>query len=84
MTQEIGRADISHLTQEEIELHLDQGLIECEMSNGRWWTVRRNGQTKTWKRNPSKFMIPIKAGFRSCGYISNESISLFRVRSTQS
>jgi hypothetical protein len=33
--------------------------------------VRRNGQTKTWKRKPDFFMIPVKYGLRDCFYIDN-------------
>lgn len=33
-------------------------------------TARRNGQTKTWKRDPTAFEIPIKVGLRGFGYIN--------------
>lgn len=32
---------------------------------------RRNGATKTWKREPGKFRIPVKQGLKSCFYIDN-------------
>ena len=51
-------------TLEQLETALDSGLLEGRMTNGRWWRLRRNGQTKRWKRNPERFRLPIKAGFR--------------------
>jgi hypothetical protein len=33
---------------------------------GKWYDIRRNGQTKTWKRDPGKVEIPCKVGFREC------------------
>jgi len=38
---------------------------------------RRNGQTKTWKREPGKFQIPVKRGLKEYGYITNENIDSF-------
>jgi hypothetical protein len=35
----------------------------------RWWTIRRNGATKTWKTNPARFRLPWKAGLRVFGAI---------------
>jgi hypothetical protein len=35
--------------------------------------VRRNGKTKTWKRTPEKFQIPVKYGLYEYGYITNEN-----------
>jgi hypothetical protein len=35
--------------------------------------VRRNGRTKIWKRQPDKFSIPVKYGFRDCFYIDNRN-----------
>lgn len=32
---------------------------------------RRNGQTKTWKRQPGRFLIPVKRGLRSYSSIDN-------------
>lgn len=64
----------------EIEKLLDAHMLEAEMNNGRWWTVRRNGKTKTWKTRPNEFSIPIKAGLRSCAYITQSNYTLFRVK----
>jgi hypothetical protein len=43
----------------------------CESKQGpiRW---RRNGATKTWKRTPGKFKIPVKFGMYAYDYITNE------------
>jgi hypothetical protein len=49
----------------------EQAMIEnvfhANYSENRW---RRNGVTKTWKRNPEKFRIPVKCGLSSYGYIT--------------
>ena len=34
-------------------------------------TVRRNGQTKTWKTRPNEFSIPVKYGLYEFGYITH-------------
>jgi len=31
--------------------------------------ARRNGRTKTWKRSPFEFRIPVKYGLKQCFYI---------------
>lgn len=58
----------------EIESFLDSGSLEVEMRSGRYWQIRRNGQTKTWKRDPERFRIPFKCGLRTTGAI--ESLDL--------
>ena len=35
--------------------------------------ARRNGRTKYWKREPSKFRIPVKYGFYDYFYIDNSN-----------
>lgn len=40
---------------------------------------RRNGQTKTWKREPSRFQIPVKRGLYEYGYIDNNNAHEWRV-----
>ena len=57
----------------EIETALDTHSLWVEMPHGKEWRVRRNGQTKLWKRTPDKFIIPVKAGFRSCGRITEDT-----------
>jgi hypothetical protein len=66
-----------------IETALDTGRIQAEMTNGRWWQVRRNGATKTWKTRPGEFRIPIKAGLRSCAYLTEANSRHFRMEESQ-
>jgi hypothetical protein len=66
----------------QIETLLDAHKLEAEMANGRWWSVRRNGKTKTWKTRPSEFSIPVKAGLRSYAYITQSNEQHFREKST--
>lgn len=57
----------------EIEAALSDGNLWAKMANGRFWRCRRNGATKLWKRDPSRFEIPVKAGLKACGRVSNEN-----------
>lgn len=42
---------------------------------------RRNGQTKRWKRQPERFKIPIKTGFRGpYGYLTDMNLDEFHTR----
>jgi len=43
------------------------------MNSGRYWRVRCNGATKTWKRDLFRYRIPVKAGLKHHGYITNET-----------
>lgn len=38
-------------------------------SDGSPVRARRNGATKTWKREPGRFRIPVKHGLKYCFYI---------------
>ncbi len=58
---------------ETIEAALKAGNLWAQMSNGRYWRVRRNGKTQTWKTRPGNFRVPIKAGLRSYGEVSHDS-----------
>jgi hypothetical protein len=40
---------------------------------GRAIQVRRMGATKTWKRQPGKFRIPVKFGMKDSFYIDNDN-----------
>lgn len=57
--------EITPFTRKQIEDALDAGKLEVLMTNGNWWTCRRNGKTKTWKTRPDDFRIPVKCGFRT-------------------
>ena len=63
------------MTRVELETALDQGRVQVLMSNGNWWRLRRNGQTKTWKRDTVKFRIPVKAGLRAYAYVDNHNLN---------
>ena len=67
------------MTRSEIETALDAGRIFTEMSNGRWWRVRRNGRTKTWVTRPDAFSIPVKAGIWVYDYITQDNVHCFRL-----
>lgn len=42
---------------------------------------RRNGQTKRWKRQPERFKIPIKTGFRGpYDYLTESNLNDFHTR----
>ncbi len=57
-----------------IETALDAGRIRAKTAQGRYWLVRRNGKTKTWKTRPGEFHIPIKIGFRTFGFINQSNM----------
>jgi hypothetical protein len=70
------------MTRQEIEEALDRGLVEAQVKTGRWWRLRRNGKTRTWKTRPAEFRIPVKAGLKLCGYIDHTNMNndeLYRV-----
>lgn len=56
-----------------IEAALDKHQLWAFMRNGTYWLVRRNGVTKRWKREPWRFRIPIKAGWKSYGELTDET-----------
>ena len=58
------------ITQGNVEELLDHGQLYIAMRNGRWWRLRRNGQTKRWKRSPIRISLPVKAGLRLCTRIN--------------
>jgi hypothetical protein len=57
------------ITRSNVNQFLDAGRIETKMSNGAWWRIRRNGQTKYWKRQPARVRVPFKAGMYLYGAI---------------
>jgi hypothetical protein len=42
--------------------------------DGKCDTWRRNGQTKTWKRSPERFRVPVKYGMYSYGYFDEHDL----------
>jgi hypothetical protein len=41
---------------------------------------RANGKCKTWKRDLTRFSLPVKHGLYSYGYLTNENAHLFEVK----
>lgn len=58
------------ITRENVNALLDAGAIETLMTNGRWWRIRRNGRTQTWKRDANRVRIPFKVGLYEYGAIT--------------
>ena len=56
-----------------IEQALADGRVGVLMQSGRTWQLRRSGATKLWKTRPGEFRIPVKAGLKSCTYITHLS-----------
>jgi hypothetical protein len=68
------------MTLQQIETALDNGQLYARILPKGEWRCRRNGATKTWKTRPGEFQIPVKAGFRSCGYVRHDNLYNFEVR----
>lgn len=52
----------------------DQAISEDrfhEVINGKCYVWRRNGRTKTWKRQPDSFSVPVKHGLYQYGHITD-------------
>jgi hypothetical protein len=62
------------ITRENLDNYLDGGVLYIAMTNGKWYRVRRNGKTKLWKSDASKFRLPIKYGFRHYGYLDESLV----------
>lgn len=58
---------------DKIERLLDSNRLEVQWQNGKWYSCRRNGQTRRWKRDTARFAIPIKIGFRDCFTIATDA-----------
>jgi hypothetical protein len=57
---------------------------ECQITHGPRGGItetievwRRSGATKTWKRDPDRFRVPIKYGLRQSGYLTPENMDEF-------
>ena len=59
---------------EKIEAALDARCIEVLCFDGKWRTIRRNGATQRWKRDPTRFRIPVKLGFNAYSAITNADL----------
>jgi len=58
------------ITRDNVDVLLDARRIETAMSRGRWWGIRRNGKTRTWKTDPKRIVIPYKFGLKGCSQIT--------------
>lgn len=64
----------------EIETALDSGTLFIAMyARGKWWQLRRNGATQTWKRDAARFRIPVKFGLKGYDAIT-ESFPMDQLR----
>ena len=52
-----------------IENSLYNGELWAAMQSGRYWKLRRNGKTQTWKTRPGEFRVPVKCGMYTYGEI---------------
>ena len=57
----------------EIEDALDMGSLWIQVAGARYWKVRRNGATRTWKKPIAGWRVPVKFGFRYCTQIDASS-----------
>lgn len=66
------------MTREEFETALDEHrlwIVEYQVQGRKNFLVRRNGRTKTWAKDASRFEIPIKWKLRNTARI-NEKVAL--------
>ena len=62
---------------QQVRYEIDNGSIWVRVSNRasavRYWKVRCNGATKTWKRDAWRYRIPVKAGMYLFAEITNKT-----------
>ncbi len=58
------------VTRANVDALLDGGCLQAAMTGGRWWTIRRNGATRKWKRDARRIAIPHKMGMYGYGTIT--------------
>lgn len=59
---------------QQVRYELENGSLWIRLNNGRYWSVRPNGKTQLWKRNPWRYRIPVKAGLYVYSEITNETV----------
>jgi hypothetical protein len=64
------------MNRQTIEAALDAGQLYINVGLGKYWRCRRNGATQTWKRDPSRFRIPVKAGLYKYWAIREDNMSM--------
>jgi len=60
---------MKRITRKNIDKMLDSGKLFVAMRNGNWWEARRNGATKTWKRDATRIRVPFKMGLYGYGAV---------------
>ena len=62
------------MTREAFEAALDRGHLQTALRGRetKWYTCRRNGKTRLWKRDSSRFEIPIKYRYRDTARIKSD------------
>lgn len=78
------------ITRDNVDDLLDRRMIEAKWNSGRWYEIRRNGQTQKWKRTPERIQIPYKVMLRDYGQITTANFmpdgvldpSMFRIKGT--
>jgi hypothetical protein len=63
------------MTRQEFETALDEHRLwigEYIMKSQRWYLVRRNGRTKTWKTRPDRWEVPIAWKYRNTARIDEK------------
>lgn len=72
------------MTRQEFETALDARKVQVMGRTGKWYDIRRNGATQTWKTRPDEFSTPVKVGFRECFRVTERELSLnaadYRIR----
>lgn len=64
------------LSLSQIERALDGGYLYLRSLDGsKQYLARRAGRTRTWKRDPSRFRIPVRYAFRSTYAITEDTPS---------
>jgi hypothetical protein len=58
----------------DVEHALQHGCLWIKTSRNRYWRLRRNGCTKTWKRDLNRFRIPVKAGLYVYSAVTNDTV----------
>lgn len=62
------------MTREEFEQALDAGKIRTRLRFGALWRTKRNGKTKTWKKDPTRWEVPIKIGLKEYGTVDRHNV----------
>lgn len=66
------------ITRQNVDAILDAGQLYAAIKNGKWYRLRRNGQTKRWKRDKSRIHVPFKYGLYGYGQITENDFTVLR------